>query len=150
MSIVGLKEELNHRVLVGDGAMGTLLYQEGIEGCFEELNASAPETIEQVHRRYINAGADVIQTNTYAANHVKLRRYQQEHRVREFNEQAVKIARKAAGNNAFVVGTIGGIKAFFSDRGFGRRDEGESCGTSGCPCRDGHRRLFAGDLLRSG
>lgn len=110
---MGLKEELNHRVLVGDGAMGTLLYQEGIEGCFEELNTSAPDTIEQVHRRYINAGADVIQTNTYAANHVKLRRYQQEHRVRELNEQAVKIARQAAGKNAFVVGTIGGIKAFF-------------------------------------
>lgn len=110
---MGLIEELNHRVLVGDGAMGTLLYQEGFEGCFEELNASAPDKVLQVHRRYIEAGADVIQTNTYAANRIKLRRYQLEHKVLELNEQAVNIAREAADDNTFVVGTIGGNKAFF-------------------------------------
>lgn len=106
-------QALKTRVLVGDGAMGTLLYQEGFEGCFEELNETAPDKVAQVHRRYIEAGSDVIQTNTYAANRIKLRRYQLEDRVRELNEAAVQVAREAAGNEAFVVATIGGIKAFF-------------------------------------
>ena len=72
---MGLLDELKQRVLIADGAMGTLLYSHGVDRCFEELNLSRPEEIAHIHEAYIAAGADVIQTNTYGANYVKPARY---------------------------------------------------------------------------
>ncbi len=109
---MGLLEELKDNILLADGAMGTLLYSHGVGSCFEELNLSNPTEIEGIHEAYIKAGASVIQTNTYGANYQKLSRYGLEDSVKEINEAAVKIAKKAAGNQAFVVGTIGGIRSF--------------------------------------
>ncbi|WP_280771388.1 bifunctional homocysteine S-methyltransferase/methylenetetrahydrofolate reductase [Salipaludibacillus daqingensis] len=106
---MGFIEQLQQGILIGDGAMGTLLYQQGIDGCFEELNVSGPDKIKHVHENYIQAGSNVIQTNTYAANSLKLARYQLEHRVEELNTQAVVIAKEAAKEKAFVFATIGGI-----------------------------------------
>lgn len=106
---MGLLEELRTRVLTADGAIGTVLYSNGLDFCHEEMNVSRPDIIEQVHRQYIEAGADIIQTNTYGANRIKLARYGYEDRVVEFNEAAVKLAKKAANGQVFVVGTIGGI-----------------------------------------
>lgn len=106
---MALLEELNKRILIGDGAMGTLLYSHGIDRCFEELNLTHPDEIHQVHKAYIDAGADIIQTNTYGANYLKLSRYGLEDQVKKINSKAVKIAKKAAQDKAFVVGTIGGI-----------------------------------------
>lgn len=106
---MSLLEALKERILIGDGAMGTLLYSYGIDRCFEELNLTHPEDIENVHRSYIEAGADIIQTNTYGANYIKLARYGLEEDVKKINTAAVRIAKKAAGKDAFVLGTIGGI-----------------------------------------
>lgn len=101
-------QRLEKQILIGDGAMGTLLYSFGKDSCFEELNISHPEQIQSIHQAYIDAGADVIQTNTYAANYLKLQRYGLEDSVKEINSAAVKNAKLAAGNKAFVLGTIGG------------------------------------------
>ncbi|NMD69954.1 bifunctional homocysteine S-methyltransferase/methylenetetrahydrofolate reductase [Bacillus sp. DNRA2] len=100
--------KLENQILIGDGAMGTLLFSYGKDSCLEELNLSNPEQIHSIHRAYLNAGADIIQTNTYAANHLKLARYGLEDSVKEINSAAVQIAKKAAQGNSYVIGTIGG------------------------------------------
>lgn len=108
---MGLKEVLGTKLLVADGAMGTMLYQFGIDRSQEELNLSHPEAIRSIHQAYIEAGADIIQTNTYGANYLKLARYGLENHVQEINAAAVKIAREATkGSQTFVIGTIGGIR----------------------------------------
>ncbi|MFC4322341.1 bifunctional homocysteine S-methyltransferase/methylenetetrahydrofolate reductase [Litchfieldia salsa] len=109
---MGLLEELETKILIGDGAIGTLLHLHGIDSCFEELNLSKPDQIKFIHEAYIEAGANVIQTNTYGANYQKLARYGLEDSVVEINKAAVTIAKEAAGNQAYVVGTIGGIRSF--------------------------------------
>ncbi|MCQ6278916.1 bifunctional homocysteine S-methyltransferase/methylenetetrahydrofolate reductase [Bacillus sp. EB600] len=101
-------KKLEKQILIGDGAMGTLLYSFGKDSCFEELNLSHSEQIQSIHSAYIEAGADVIQTNTYAANYLKLQRYGLEDSVKEINSAAVKNAKKAAQDNAYILGTIGG------------------------------------------
>ncbi|MFB3170638.1 bifunctional homocysteine S-methyltransferase/methylenetetrahydrofolate reductase [Neobacillus sp. 179-C4.2 HS] len=101
-------EKLNNQILIGDGAMGTLLYSFGKDSCLEELNLSHPEKIQEIHHAYIKAGADVIQTNTYAANYLKLQRYGLEDSVKAINSAAVQNAKLAAQENAYVLGTIGG------------------------------------------
>ncbi|MED3625413.1 bifunctional homocysteine S-methyltransferase/methylenetetrahydrofolate reductase [Neobacillus thermocopriae] len=101
-------EKLKNQILIADGAMGTLLYSYGTDCCFEELNLSHPEQIQHIHQAYIDAGADVIQTNTYAANYLKLSRYGLEDSVKDINSAAVHHAKKVAKNRAFILGTIGG------------------------------------------
>lgn len=112
---MGLIEDLQKNILIADGAMGTLLYSYGVDFCFEELNLSQPEKIKQIHEIYINAGAKVIQTNTYAANKPKLARYGLQHQVKEINRAAAKLAKDAAGDRAYVLGTIGGIRGIRKD-----------------------------------
>lgn len=104
-----LLEDLKTRILIGDGAMGTLLYSYGINSSFEKMNISHPEEVFRVHQSYLSAGSTVIQTNTYGANYIKLARYGLEDSVKKINSEAVRIARKAAQKDAYVVGTIGGI-----------------------------------------
>lgn len=101
-------QKLEKQILIADGAMGTLLYSYGTDSCFEELNLSHPDQIQNIHRAYIEAGADVIQTNTYAANFLKLQRYGLEDSIKEINSAAVRNAKQAALNNAYVLGTMGG------------------------------------------
>lgn len=102
-------EKLKKQILIADGAMGTLLYSYGKDSCQEELNLSQKEQIQKIHKAYIDAGADVIQTNTYAANYLKLQRYGLEDSVKELNSAAVRNAKvAAAGTEAFVLGTMGG------------------------------------------
>ena len=67
--------QLKDNVLVADGAIGTILYSEGLDTCPEAYNLSHPDKVERIHRSYIEAGADVIQTNTYGANFEKLKRF---------------------------------------------------------------------------
>ncbi|WP_332693412.1 bifunctional homocysteine S-methyltransferase/methylenetetrahydrofolate reductase [Halalkalibacter lacteus] len=107
-----LLEQLATRVLIGDGAMGTLLYEQGVDQCFEEVNITDPEKIVNAHRKYVEAGADVVQTNTYAANQLKLEKYGLNKQVQTINQTAVNLARQAAKKSAFVVGTVGGIRRF--------------------------------------
>ncbi|MDG0766085.1 bifunctional homocysteine S-methyltransferase/methylenetetrahydrofolate reductase [Bacillus halotolerans] len=108
---MGLLEDLKKQVLIGDGAMGTLLYSFGIDRCFEELNLSKPEEIQRIHKAYVEAGANIIQTNTYGANYIKLSRHGLEDDIKKMNQEAVKIARASA-SDAYVLGTMGGIRTF--------------------------------------
>lgn len=108
---MGLLQDLKERILIGDGAMGTLLYSYGIDRCFEELNVSKPEEIKRIHKAYAEAGADIIQTNTYGANFIKLSRYGLEDETKKINQEAVRIAR-ASSDGAYVLGTMGGIRTF--------------------------------------
>lgn len=104
-------EKMKNQVLIADGAIGTLLYSYGTDTCFEELNLSAPEQIQQIHQAYLGAGADLIQTNSYAANYLKLKRYGLEDSVKEINSAAVKLARSSIQHHqTYVLGTIGGVR----------------------------------------
>ena len=97
------------RVYVFDGAMGTMLYTRGvyINRCFDELNLSSPDIVLGVHREYVKAGADIIESNTYGANRVKLAAYGMEDKIREVNAAGARLAREATGERALVAGAIG-------------------------------------------
>lgn len=107
---MSLLEKLQTSIVIGDGAMGTMLYSTGLASCHEELNLVQPALVEKIHQDYITAGADVIQTNTYGANAIKLARYGLQHKVQEINIAASRLAKKAADDKAYVLGTIGGIR----------------------------------------
>lgn len=105
-------EELKKRVLVCDGGMGTLLYERGIsfDISFDSVCLSAPEVIRNVHRDYIEAGADVIETNSFGANRFRLEGHGQADSVHIINRTAAQIARQAReemGRDVFVAGSIG-------------------------------------------
>src|SRR5262244_4133378 len=102
-------DAIDDRILVCDGAMGTMLYAKGvfINRCFDALNLTQPDTVADVHQDYIRAGADVIETNTFGANRVKLRAFGLGDRVREINIEGARIARDAARGKAYVAGAIG-------------------------------------------
>ncbi len=102
-------DALASRVLVCDGAMGTMLYAKGIflNRSFDELNLTQPDFVAEVHQAYVRAGADVIETNTFGANRVKLAPFGLGDSVKAINTQGAKIARQAAREQAFVAGSIG-------------------------------------------
>jgi 5-methyltetrahydrofolate--homocysteine methyltransferase len=101
-----LKEE---EVIICDGAMGTLLYSLGIPlgSPVEEVNLSNPELVKELHKQYISAGAELIETNTFRANRLKLEKYGLKDKVREINIKGVEIAKRASEGKAFVAGSIG-------------------------------------------
>src|SRR5258708_5824109 len=97
-------QELENRVLVCDGAMGTMLYARGIflNRSFAELNLTQPDLVAEVHQAYVRAGADVIETNTFGANRVKLDAFGLADRVHALNLQGAKLARHAAPEPVYV------------------------------------------------
>src|SRR5437879_6422372 len=99
----------DEHVYLFDGAMGTMLYAKGvfINKCYDELNLRSPEIVLEVHKQYVRAGAEILETNTYGANRVKLRTFAIEDELRDINSNAVEIARKAAGDSVYVAGAIG-------------------------------------------
>jgi methionine synthase / methylenetetrahydrofolate reductase(NADPH) len=94
---------------VFDGAMGTMLYQRGvyINRSYDELNLRDPDLVREVHRAYVRAGAEILETNTFGANRPKLERYGLEGEVATINLRAAQIARAAAGGDVFVAGAVG-------------------------------------------
>jgi methionine synthase I (cobalamin-dependent)/5,10-methylenetetrahydrofolate reductase len=100
---------IGDRVLLCDGAMGTMLYNKGIylNACFDELNISNPGLVGEVHREYVKAGADIIETNTFGGNRYKLKAFGLEDKVAEINRAGARIAGKAAGEHVLVAGSIG-------------------------------------------
>jgi len=102
-------EALDDRVLVCDGAMGTMLYAKGvfINKSFDALNVTQPDLVAEVHQEYVRAGADIVETNTFGANRIKLGSFGLAERLRAINEQGAKIARHAAREQAYVAGAIG-------------------------------------------
>jgi methionine synthase / methylenetetrahydrofolate reductase(NADPH) len=103
-------ERVRDEVLVGDGAIGTMLYAKGVslEANFEHLNLVRPELVLELHAEYLAAGAQVIETNTFGANFVKLSAIGLGGKVAEINRQGALVARRAtSGHDAFVAGSIG-------------------------------------------
>ena len=103
------RDKLQREVIVFDGGVGTYLYEKGIyiNTCFDELNLTNPDLVSEVHRDYVNAGADVIETNTFGANRFKLTPHGLEKKVYEINLQGAKIARGIAKDSTFVAGSVG-------------------------------------------
>jgi methionine synthase / methylenetetrahydrofolate reductase (NADH) len=100
------------RIVIFDGAMGTMLYSKGvfINQCYDELNLRAPDLIKDVHRAYVKAGAEIIETNSFGANRLKLTQYGLESQVREINKAAASIAREVAADAprpVLVAGAVG-------------------------------------------
>ncbi len=104
---------IKDKPLVFDGAMGTMIYAKGvfINTCYEHLCVSNPELIFEIHAQYVGAGADVIETNSYGANRLQLKGYGLGEQVREINLTAVDLARRAAGADCFVAGSVGQVGA---------------------------------------
>ena len=106
-------EAINNRVLIADGAIGTMLYSKGIgfDANFEHLNLVRPGVVAELHREYLAAGARLIETNTFGANHTKLAPIGLERKVTELNIKGVQIARKAVAEanlaDVFIAGSIG-------------------------------------------
>jgi homocysteine S-methyltransferase len=97
------------RVVIFDGAMGTMLYSRGvfINQCYDELNLRAPELVSEVHEAYVSAGAEVLETNSFGANRLKLAQYGLESQVEAINQRAAELARAAAGEAVLVAGAVG-------------------------------------------
>src|ERR1700684_2259544 len=105
-----LIERLKRAPVLCDGAMGTLLYAKGIfiNRCYDELNLSQPELIRGVHHDYLQAGAEIIETNTFGGNSFRLARHSLEDRVRDINLAGAQVAREAAKSfDVWVAGSIG-------------------------------------------
>ena len=103
------RERLGKEVIVFDGGMGTYLYEKGIyiNRSFEELNIVDPDLVKGLHQEYVNAGSDVIETNTFGANRLKLAPHGLDSRVREINLKGAQLARAVAKDTTLVAGSIG-------------------------------------------
>ena len=102
-------EYLKDNLVLFDGAMGTELYNKGvfINTCYDELNISRPKLIKEIHESYVEAGADVIETNTFGANRLKLLKHGLEDKIYKINLAGARLAREAAGDEVYVAGSIG-------------------------------------------
>ena len=116
------------KVHVMDGAMGTELYAHGVfvNVSYDGLNLETPDIVEGVHRSYVNAGAEVIETNTFGANPVKLSSYGLADRSEEINRAAAELARKSAQGRALVVGAIGPLGIRIEPLGPTSREEAQA------------------------
>ena len=94
--------------LIFDGAMGTVIYEKGIflNACYDELNLTNPDLIKSIHQSYVDAGADVILTNTFGANRIKLEKYGLADKVKEINIAGVNLARSTS-EDVYVLASIG-------------------------------------------
>jgi methionine synthase / methylenetetrahydrofolate reductase(NADPH) len=104
------KERLQRGPILGDGAMGTLLYAKGIfiNRCYDELNLSQPDLIRGVHHEYFQAGAEIVETNTFGGNSFRLARHSLADRVRDVNIAGAHLAREAAKSfDGWVAGSVG-------------------------------------------
>lgn len=104
-----LAEAIAAGPMLVDGAMGSLLYERGVlhTRSYDELNLARPELIRTVHRDYVQAGAEIIETNTFGANRIALARHGLAEQVKEINRAGVELARSAAGDRAYVAGAVG-------------------------------------------
>ncbi|EAT17000.1 bifunctional homocysteine S-methyltransferase/methylenetetrahydrofolate reductase [Desulfuromonas acetoxidans] len=111
MSTPPFMQRIQETVLIGDGAMGTQLYSRGVpaDSCFERLNLTRPELVTSVHEAYVKAGAQLLETNTFTANGVRLGGVGLDGQVRQINEAGARLARKAigSGRECFVAGSVG-------------------------------------------
>jgi len=120
-------DRLAEGTVVFDGAMGTMLYARGVflNRCFDELNLSSPGLVRQVHAEYLEAGAEVLETNTFGAHRFKLGPHGLEAQVRRINREGARIAREAAAGRALVAGAIGPLGKPLAPIGHVRHEEAE-------------------------
>jgi methionine synthase / methylenetetrahydrofolate reductase(NADPH) len=120
-------DAIDQRVLVCDGAMGTMLYAKGIflNRSFDELNIREPDLVGEVHHAYVRAGADLIETNTFGANRIKLGTFGLADQVHAINLQGAKLARHAAREHVYVAGAIGPLGIRIEPWGKTGTDEAE-------------------------
>lgn len=105
-----IQTELSKRILILDGAMGTMLQRKGLQGNSESFNLTNPETIGEIHNEYIEAGADIITANSFSANSISQSEYNLSEKAGQMAEAAARIARKAAGEaprKIWVAGSVG-------------------------------------------
>ena len=115
-------DRLSERPLLGDGAMGTMLYARGVplDACFDVFNVTEPKIVQGIHAEYIQAGADWIETNTFGANRFKLAVHGLAGRVREVNLRGAKLARdvrETMGRDVFVLGSVGPLGKYLAPLG---------------------------------
>ncbi len=123
-----IRERLTSGILLFDGGMGTELYRRGvfINKCYDELNISNPTLVEQVHRDYREAGADVLETNTYGANPTRLTAHGLGHLVHEINKRGAEIARAVAGDDLYVAASMGPLGVQMEPLGPLSREEAQA------------------------
>lgn len=104
-----LIDSLQNRVLIADGNIISELYKQGffVNSCYEQLNLTQPGIIQSIHKSFSNAGADILITNTFAANRIVLNGHGISDQTKGINQKGVELAKEAAGNNTFVFGSIG-------------------------------------------
>jgi len=109
MAKISLKDRIARGVFILDGAMGTELFARGIEAgtCNDYLNIDSPDIVLDIHRAYLQAGSDAVLTNTFGANRYILARHGLADKVEKINTAAARIARRAAGDEKYVLGDIG-------------------------------------------
>lgn len=114
-----LKAIAEGKILVSDGAMGTMLQSLGLEAgqCPEMWNLTHPETVQQVHRAYLEAGAQFLTTNTFGGNRVRLSAHGLEAQLAEMNQRGVELAREVAGETAVVMASVGPTGALLEPLG---------------------------------
>ncbi len=102
-------DQLRDRIIIGDGAMGSRLYELGVAptSSYDQLNLTRPDLVRQIHGEYLQAGAQLLETNAFSANRMRLATFGLESQVAQINRQAVALAKEVAGNSAFVAGTVG-------------------------------------------
>src|SRR5882724_11773870 len=123
---ITLRDLLNDgKVHVLDGAMGTMLYSKGffLNVCYDELNLKQPKLVQEVHEAYVRAGAEILETNTFGANPVKLGSYGLADDTETINQAAAELARRAAAGRASVVGAIGPLGVRIEPFGATSREE---------------------------
>ncbi len=113
------------QVVLADGAMGTMLYARGvfINQCYDELVLRAPDLVREIHAEYVRAGAELLETNTFGANRVKLAPYGLDTQVAAINRRAAELAREAAGERRLVAGAVGPLGVRLEPYGPTSRDE---------------------------
>lgn len=125
MARIGLRERLESGVFLLDGAMGTQLFARGVEvgTCTDYLNVRSPEVVCDVHRAYLDAGSDAVLTNTFGANNYALGRHGLGGEVAAINRAGAEVARRAAGEERYVLGDIGPSGDFLEPLGMLKADE---------------------------
>jgi homocysteine S-methyltransferase len=126
-----LLERLEKGPVLCDGAMGTMLYSRGIpfSVCYEELNARQPEIVQEIHRSYIAAGAEIIETNTFGGNRYRLARFGLEDKVRELNRKGARLAREArdiSGEPVLIAGSVGPLGKAVGSNGSIKPEEAQA------------------------
>ncbi len=118
-------ERLKQKVLVCDGAMGTLLFDRGVPltACCEKISLDNPDLVRSIHSEYVAAGAELIESNTFGANEVELARYGAENLVEDINHAGARLAKQAAEGKAYVAGAVGPLGPSLDPSHFLSRDD---------------------------